>query len=72
MSAVEDGASSFERAILVGSGLEVANAIRTYLERANGDTRLALALSVSDGMVSARRATLHVPASHVQARTPAR
>lgn len=47
-------AGSFERAALSGSGLEVANAIRAYLERANGDTRLALAMSVSDAVSAAR------------------
>jgi hypothetical protein len=38
----------------MGSGLEVANAIRDYLKRAGGDARLALAMSVADALTSAR------------------
>jgi hypothetical protein len=37
-----------ERAVQMGAGLEVANAIRDYLQKAGGDARLALALSVAD------------------------
>lgn len=59
-----------ERATLGGRGLEIANAINSYLTRANGDVRLALALSVSDRMAlaqagacrAARPGTLAVPA----------
>ena len=39
-----------ERAAARGLGLEVANAIRDYLTRADGDPRLALAMSVSDAV----------------------
>ena len=63
-------AVSFERATLAGSGLEVANAIRSYLERADGDARLALALSVSDGMVAARRSTPPQPVRFIPAVGP--
>ncbi len=58
-----------ERATQGGRGLEIANAINCYLTRANGDVRLALALSVSDRMALAQAAcrparpgTLAVPA----------
>jgi hypothetical protein len=38
-----------------GSNLDVANAIRDYLARAQGDTRLALAMSVADGLAVSRQ-----------------
>ena len=43
-----------DNATQMGSGLEVANAIRDYLKRAGGDARLALAMSVADALTSAR------------------
>lgn len=45
-----------ERAAQMGVGLEVANAIRDYLDKAGGDPRLALALSVADAFGSPDRA----------------
>ncbi len=45
-----------ERAAEMGGGLEVANAIRGYLQKAGGDARLALALSVADAMADINRA----------------
>ena len=44
------------RAALEGSGLEVATAINSYLSKAKGDMRLALALSVADGLAATRLA----------------
>lgn len=46
-----------------GSGLDVAQAIGRYLDRANGDTRLALAFSVADGLVFSRMVSGAVPPS---------
>jgi hypothetical protein len=43
-----------DSATQMGSGLEVANAIRDYLNRAGGDARLALAMSVADALTSAQ------------------
>ena len=42
------------RAAPVFEGLEVANAINAYMDRANGDMRLALAMSVADGVVASK------------------
>lgn len=46
-------AGEFGRA---GSNLDVANAIRDYLSKANGDARLALALSVADSLAVSQAA----------------
>ena len=46
-----------------GSNLDVAQAIGRYLDRANGDTRLALAFSVADGLVFSRLISRPVPVS---------
>ena len=53
MGGVEQGGGLSGRATQMGVGLEVANAIRDYLNRAGGDARLALALSVTDALSSA-------------------
>ena len=47
-----------ESASMGGVGLEVANAIRTYLDKANGDARLALALSVADRIAMSASRTI--------------
>jgi hypothetical protein len=48
------GGGYSERAARLGVGLEVANAIRDYLDKAGGDSRLALALAVADALGNAQ------------------
>ena len=50
MGTAASGGGFLERATQMGVGLEVANAIRDYLDRAGGDARLALAMSVADAL----------------------
>ena len=49
MQVVGDLGGLAERAA-AGVGLEAANRIRNYLDKARGDARLALALSVADAL----------------------
>lgn len=54
----------------MGLGLEAANAIRGYLDKARGDARLALALSVADSLALCQAARTGAASPQPRDRNP--